>query len=74
MLRENAGGVLRVIPSGPVQANQVEADVASRAGINVCRSQQTMVLVGAEQTLGRSEDALREVGVVLSGHCLGPSW
>ena len=52
MLREIAEGVLRVIPSGSVQANQVDADVARRAGIDVCRGQQPMVLVRAEQALG----------------------
>ena len=55
------------------QANQVDADVASRAGVNICRGQHVVTVSGTEDALRRVDNASCEAGVVLSGHCLGPS-
>ena len=55
------------------QANQVDADVASRAGVNICRGQHVVTVSGTEDALRRADNASCEVGVVLIGHGLGPS-
>ena len=62
-----------VSSSSSAQANQVDADVASCASIDMCRGQQVAMIARPEDALGRADDAPCEVGVVLIGHGLGPS-
>ena len=52
VLRENAGEVKGLSLSSSVQADQVDSNIACRAGINIRAGQHAVGLIRAEQALG----------------------